>query len=593
MYQKVTNILTLSTIFIIIVIPFVLQGCSSPFKNAEEKPTDTHQHALLWKNRIETEHSDTPIVFPLDGPTQVETSLENRMGEINSLTPANTNTAQTTSIGLNLQNKEHSAASLGFEEAILFAIENNFDIQIAALQPSIAAQSITANEAAFDFVFGAGSTYRRTNTPQQQTTIAGRQVSTSSSSSDNLDNNMSLAKKFYGGGSITLSTDITKTNNTTKEISLSPNPAWKTIGTLDYSQPLLRNFGETVTLSEIRLSKIEHKQSEEELRETLNEVVTRTIQSYLDLSLQWKTLEVKIWLLEQGEHVVEILNLRRSYDTSEADYAQAVATVQKRRADVVSQQSVLHKASDAVKKNINTEEFSLRSEVVIQPTKQVEVTPINISLRQAILTAMENRPDLRKSILLIQSREINMQVADNQRLPQLDMQAQMSFNGLGNSLGDGYEEVFDTEYVNYLAGLSFQIPFGNRAAEANYTSSRLQKMTAVTQYKQAMQNVTIDVKTALRDIITNAELIRANKSFRIAQAENLRALAVEEETMSGLTPTFLNLKLQTQSGLASARIAEFGSVINYNKSIAELYKVMGTTLLEHNINPSPERPTEQ
>jgi len=169
-------------------------------------------------------------------------------------------------------------------------------------------------------------------------------------------------------------------------------------------------------------------------------------------------------------------------------------------------------------------------------------------------------------------------------MPQLDMQAQLSFFGLGESASDGYKEVFDTDFINYLAGLSFKVPLGNRAAKANYTSARLQKMSAIASQKQGIQQAVIGVKTALRDIVTNAELMRANRAYRIAQTENLRALLVEEETMAGLSPTFLNLKLQTQSGLATARIAEFGSIVNYNKSIASLYLAMGTTLDMHQVN---------
>jgi len=48
-----------------------------------------------------------------------------------------------------------------------------------------------------------------------------------------------------------------------------------------------------------------------------------------------------------------------------------------------------------------------------------------------------------------------------------------------------------------------------------------------------------------------------------------------------LFSTFLNLKLQTQSGLATARILEFTAVVNYNKAIASLYESMGTTLDMH------------
>jgi outer membrane protein TolC len=338
------------------------------------------------------------------------------------------------------------------------------------------------------------------------------------------------------------------------------------------------------------LTEITHNQSKEELRNTLNSAVTSAEHAYLDLSLQWKTLQVKTWLLQLGEEVVEILDIRRSYDAGEADFAQAVATVQQRRADVISQQSLLQNASDTLKKIINTEEYALQSESIVQPTGSIEANPISISLRQAMMTALENRPDLRKLNLSIRSESIQVEVADNARLPQLDMQAQMAFRGLGENIGDGYQEVFDTDFINYLAGLTFEIPLGNRAADANYTSARLQKMSAVATYKQGVQQAIIDVKSALRDIVTNAALIQANRSYRIAQTENLRALGAEEETMAGLSPTFLNLKLQTQLGLATARIAEFSSIINYNKAIASLYLAMGTTLMMHQVDIKTDSP---
>ena len=408
-------------------------------------------------------------------------------------------------------------------------------------------------------------------------------MNSSESSSNILDGNASLTRLLSGGGTIAISTDITKIDNNTTGTQFRPDPAWQTIGTIDFNQPLLRNFGNKVTLAQIRLREITHNQSKEDLQNTLNKTLTSVEQAYLELSLQWKVLQVKNWLLEQGESVVGILDLRRTYDTGEADYAQAVATVEQRKADVISQQASLQKASDQVKQLINTDEFPLHSERVIQPTDPIEATPIEISLRQAILTALQNRPDIRNLVLSINTESVNVQVADNGRMPQLDMQAQLSFYGLGDSAGEGYKEVFDTDFINYLAGLSLEVPLGNRAADARYTSARLQKMQAVASYKQGIQRATIEVKTALRDVVTNAELIRANRAFRIAQTENLRALGVEEETMAGLSPTFLNLKLQTQSGLANARISEITAIVNYNKAIAELYLAMGTTLTMHQI----------
>ncbi|MGY8753476.1 MAG: TolC family protein [Phycisphaerales bacterium] len=579
-----------NTQFSSIAFILLLQACTSPLSapvarvsTATQKTTTTKTTQVNIRRTNDASNLDTQIQLPLQASTRVETALQHRAEELRILAPANTSGWESDT-GINLHLAPSVPQPLSLQEAVFFSLENNLDIHLAVLQPQIAEQGIINTEAAFDFVFGAGVSKNRTRVPQQQILApGGAPLNSGESSSDQFLSNASLVKKLYGGGTVTVSTNITKSESEASGFTYSPDPAWKTIGTLELNQPLLRNFGEKITLAQVRLSKINKEQSDEDLRASLNSVVSLTEQSYLDLCLQWKKLQVALWLLEQGEDVVEILELRRSYDTSEADYAQAVATVQQRTAEIIKQQAAVQSASDTLKKLINTTAFSLDSEEVIQPVGELVASPLSISLRQALVTAVSNRPDLRKLSLQINANQVDIEVADNARLPQLDMQAQMSFYGLGDNANGGYTEVFGGDYVNYLVGLSFQIPLGNRSAEANFRSTRLKKMSAVASYKKGIQQATIEVKSALRNIVTNAALIQANKAFRIAQTENLRALTVEEETMAGLTPTFLNLKLQTQSGLAMARIAEIRAIVDYNKSISSLYQAMGTSLDQRQI----------
>ena len=75
----------------------------------------------------------------------------------------------------------------------------------------------------------------------------------------------------------------------------------------------------------------------------------------------------------------------------------------------------------------------------------------------------------------------------------------------------------------------------------------------------------------------------AGRSNRIAQAENLRALRVEEETLAGLTPEFLNLKFQRQERLAVARFQEIQALAEYDRALASLHRAMGTGLSVNNI----------
>jgi outer membrane protein len=568
----------------VLSLVFLELGCSTPFKESTGQidpgtPSSATQEAQDGEFLpLKT------ITLPFEHKSTVEQSLENRMEEIELLVPARPGDGWEVDLGINLLQQKAEKHGLTLENAVALTLSNNLDIQIATLTPEISEQDVIEAEAAFDFVFGASLNSQKTKRPQQQVVVGGIATSTSESSANTLDGDASLSTLLTSGGSLTISTDVTRTNNQSPDTQLTPNPAWQTIGTLDFTQPLLRNFGDTITLAQIRLKEISHNQSKEDLQETLNISIASTERAYLELALQWKVLQVKNWLLEQGEQVVNILDLRRSYDTGEADYAQAVATVQQRKADVITQQARVQESSDTLKNLINSEEYSLHSETVIQPIGVIEASPIILSPRQAIVTALENRPDIKKLLLSIKAESIQVDVADNARMPKLDMQAQMAFYGLAGSAGDGYQEVFDTDFINYIAGLSFEVPLGNRAAEAGYTSARLQKMRAIATYKNGIQNATVEVKKSVRNVLTNAELIHANKAYRLAQTENLRALSVEEETMAGLSPTFLNLKLQTQSGLANARIAEFTSIINYNKSIVDLYRSMGTTLVMYQID---------
>jgi len=562
----------------------LLQACANPLGDLGKLDGNTGVQAAETAISAVRGNGDTDTVlsFPQTNPSPVEISLQNRIEELEKISPANETDGWDSDLGTDLYRNIALAQEITMKDAIHYAIENNLELEIASLEPTSTTQSIISANAAFDFILGASATSIRSRIPQQQfNPDGGGALNASESLIDTFAADVSLTKQLQSGGTISLSTDLTRTNNDASGFSYTPNPAWQSIGAIELNQPLLRGFGETTTLSQIRLAEIVHGQALEQARGVLNKVITETEHAYLQLALEWKVLQIKQWLLGQGESVVKILEIRMEYDTSKADYAQAVATVEQRRADTINQQALVQAASDALKQLMNTDTLALDSEVVLQPTGDLEANPVSISLRASLLTALEKRPDLRQLAMSIDSESINVRVAKNATLPKLDLQAQMSLHGLADSAGDGYQDVSDAEHLNYVLGLTFQAPVGNRAAKAEYESSQIARTKAMAMYRRGVQSVLLGVKTSLREIVTNGELLQANRSYRIAQAENMRALTIEEETMAGLTPTFLNLKLQTQSGLASARISECTSVIKYNKAIASLYESMGTTLDMH------------
>jgi outer membrane protein len=287
--------------------------------------------------------------------------------------------------------------------------------------------------------------------------------------------------------------------------------------------------------------------------------------------------------VDAGVQVRDVLAKRRDFDASLADYSDAVATVEQRRATVIRAQRAVRAASDRLKQLINDPEMSLAGETIHLPTNELLDQPITYNLRESLLTAIDNRPEITRAGLFIADSDIRIALADNNRLPTLDLNAQAAFLGLDDSASGSYGEVGDLDFIDYVLGLAFQYPLGNRAADAGYRRTRLERSAAILNYQQAVQNVILDVKTALRNVISNYELIGATRSFRIAQAENLRALLVEEDTLASLTPEFLNLKFQRQEGLAIARRQEIEAIAAFDKAVSSLYRAMGIGLSMKNI----------
>jgi len=559
----------------------VFTGCQTPLDSHSNSGQIGNLHHLLG-DAFEIEDGLSVSVQGI--PNDIEPALIQRMDELDAITPIGVEMVWPSGLSTNIGDETLSTTTIHIEDAVRSAVSNNLDLHIARLEPAISKQAYIQAEAVFDFVFSGSATDRKTKIPQQQSLVGGAPFGASESVSSVQDYEASLAKKLDSGGILTLSTGATKTNAETPGFTFVPNPSWESVGTLDFKQPILRGFGEKVVLSDVKLAANATEKSKQNFRQSLHQIITETQTAYLQLALQWRVLQVQEWLFGKGESVVDILELRRAYDTSEADYAQAVATVKQRAADVISQQAVVQNASDTLKVLMNNPELPIESTTVLCPVGEIEVEDIFLSLRDTILAAAENRPDLQGLKIAVEDQMIRVEVAKNATLPQLDLQAQLSYYGLDSGVGNAYSEVFDGDYLNHLVGLSFEQPIGNRMAEAGYTSSRLQRIAAITAYNKGLQKAILEVKEAMRNVATSAALVSANKSFRIAQAENLRALQVEEETLSGLTPTFLNLKLQTQAGLANARIAEFTSSVNFNTSLASLYLAAGTTLEMHQIS---------
>lgn len=513
-------------------------------------------------------------------PSAVEQALAPRRDELDSLSPVPPGSALTPDFGDDLTGQPQALLSLSREDAIATAVQKNLGVQFARLQPGISEEDVIAAQAVFDAVlFGSGN-FTATDQPTTVPVIMGVPLGTPFSVSRRSAFETGIRKQVsQTGGTLQVSTDLTRFNNLSPGISFSPNPGYTSAVRLGVTQPLLRGFGAPSTKATIRLAQNQQRRSTQQLRTELLTVISETDSAYWDLAFAWKALAIREWLVEVGVAVRDVLKERfEVFDVKLSEYSDAVSVVEQRKADVIRARRAVRAASDRLKALLDADEFNVGSEVLLSPVDEATESAIEYNLADAIRTALNRRPDIAQALLNIDDADVRAALADHLRLPQLDLTGEVSYFGLASGAGSAYNQSADGSFVDYVVGLVFEYPLGNRAADAEFRKRRLERSGAVIQFQTSVRNVIVDLKSALRDVLTNYELIRATRSFRIAQAENLRTLLAQEELMASLTPEFLNLKFQRQATLASAQQQEFEAMANYNKSVAALHRAMGTGL---------------
>ena len=108
-----------------------------------------------------------------------------------------------------------------------------------------------------------------------------------------------------------------------------------------------------VNTATIHLSENAEQSVVEQLRSELLTVISRTEVAYWNLVFAWSDLVIQEWLVSVGEEVRDVLDRRRDFDTKPAQFADAVATVEQRKSNVILARHQVRAASDLLKVLIN------------------------------------------------------------------------------------------------------------------------------------------------------------------------------------------------------------------------------------------------
>lgn len=494
--------------------------------------------------------------------------------------------------------QQESSINLSLEDCIVKAMKYNLGVAINVLTPENRQYALgVANEKflpsmAFNFFL----------TDMQSASYSFLEAADTLLTKQN-QYGIDVTQQIPFGGNFSLSLNNSKydTNRTGTTI----NPRYSSQLRLDFTQPLLRDFGYDLSRREIIVAKNNLNSSEKDLQRSLQDTVYSVEEAYWGLVASIENLKVMQQSLKLAEDFLERQKRAVEIGTeAPIEILSARSEVATREADILGGEANVKNAEDNLKLilNLTVEDPNFEFSKII-PQEMPEFEKKEISLEAAFATAIQNRPDLESTRISLKNSEINLGYAKNQQLPGLNLTASYWSPGVSGTqiiygnrtqenpfgvpigevpggISDAFKDVFGFKYKNWSVRLTLDFPLNTIVSRASLAQARVDLQQATLQLKQQEQNIYLEIKRAVRAVETNYQRVEAYKVARELRQQQLEA--EEEKLKVGLTtPYFV---LQYQRDLATAQTTELQAIIDYNLSRADLSRAMGISLEEKNIS---------
>jgi outer membrane protein TolC len=279
------------------------------------------------------------------------------------------------------------------------------------------------------------------------------------------------------------------------------------------------------------------------------------------------------------------LDQRRALDASEAQYRAARATLLERRSDLQRAGAAVQNAEARLRALVNDPEFGTYEAVELTPLDLPTYQLLPVDLHQSLGEAMCYRPEVTQSLKQIRAGAVRLNMSKNELLPVLNLVAETYVAGLASNsnVGQAWGNQFDQGQPGYSVGVQFEVPLGNRAANARNLRRQIELRQLQNQYQVTLQTVGLEVEVAVRELETSGQELTAKAEAVAAREEQLAYLETRWERLprEDLAASFMLENILTaQDRLLEAEFEYLQSNVTYNLSLMNLKRATGS-LLQH------------
>lgn len=454
---------------------------------------------------------------------------------------------------------------LTLESAGELALQQNLSLASEALNTDLALFAYRGSYGTFDWLFHADGAWVDTK-GQVQSVFGGENVNSQAGGLD-------FTRTFDSGG--LLKAEYSRVNTKTNSTTTTINPSTHDLIALTYTQPILRGaWREYNTAAQSEAEYVWRAQMENE-RAARQKLLRDVDFAYWDLVAARDDLEVKISGVDLAKAQVDQEKKRLDAGVgTRLDVLQAETQVATRDQDRLLADVRARSAADALRALLFPGKDRTRWETVLVPKTPLpdeapdDAAPVWAS---ALDIALDHRAELRQQRITIDVMALRHDLRKSDKLPNLNLQLGAVGEGFSGDASTALSDAFSFNYPTFSARVDFAVPIGNTSARWALEAAWLSLRKARLDYDQLESQVAAEVREAVRQVLYQAESVKAaRKSIELAR-EQLKA--EEARRQVEITTNFQVLKFQQD--LVAALSSERAARANFAKALIELQHAEG------------------
>lgn len=467
-----------------------------------------------------------------------------------------------------------SGPDLTLNEAIRQALAKNYTIKAQAAGTNASHADLAAEWGAFHPQFNGSFTHGEDGSPQSSDPYTGNRPPSSIVETDTY--NLGIGGVAPWG--LNYRVGVYSQNQRGTFNAFADN--YYTFAGIELTQPLLRGFGWDANLVGVRLARAAHGASQWRYRQTVMDVVTATINAYLELDFAHKNLAIAQRSRALAQSLLEENQKRFAAGSlSQADVTSARTRVATREEAILVAERAVQVSENYLKSLISDDKSTAllgRELNIAPPTPLPDHQPDPAS---EFAAALERRPDYQQAKLDVARADANRRFRRNQLYPRVDVVGSLGYNGLDGRASASRDQVLDRDSRSYSIGTVVSVPLTFAAERARYRSAKFTQEQSEFVLDQIEQDVVVALGNAAGQINTARKRVAVTRDS-LALAEE--ALDAElKKLRAGTGSTFF--VLAQQEILAGTEVSAYRAQIDLQRALAEYNRQLGVTLEQHGI----------